>query len=45
MGRRPKINKVTLTTIVICVVTSDLVGKPKYRRETQDDFIKRLITE
>jgi hypothetical protein len=45
MGRRRKFNKVTLTTIAISVEASDLVSKFKYRRETQDDFIKRLIAE
>jgi hypothetical protein len=45
MGRRRKFNRVTLTTIAISVETSDLVSKLKYRRETQDDFIKRLIAE
>ncbi len=45
MGRRRKFNKVTLTTIAISVEASDLVSKLKYRRETQDDFIKRLIAE
>lgn len=45
MGRRRKFNKVTLTTIAISIEASDLVSKLKYRRETQDDFIKRLVTE
>jgi hypothetical protein len=45
MGRICKFNKVTLTTIAISVEASDLVSKLKYRRETQDDFIKRLIAE
>ena len=45
MGRRRKFNKVTLTTIAISVEASDLVAKLKYRRETQDDFIKRLVAE
>ena len=45
MGRRRKFNKVTLTTIAISVEASDLVSKLKHRRETQDDFIKRLIAE
>lgn len=45
MGRRRKLNKVTLTTIAISLETSDKVAKLKYRRETQDDFLKRLIAE
>ena len=45
MGRRRKFNKVTLTTIAISVEASDLVSMLKQRRETQDDFIKRLIAE
>jgi hypothetical protein len=45
MGRRRKFNKVTLTTIAISIEASDLVAKLKYRRETQDDFIKRLVAE
>jgi molybdenum cofactor biosynthesis enzyme MoaA len=45
MGRRRKINKVTLTTINISVESSDKLMKLKYKRETQDDLVKRLIAE
>jgi molybdenum cofactor biosynthesis enzyme MoaA len=45
MGRKRKINKVTLTTINISVESSDKLMKLKYKRETQDDLVKRLIAE
>jgi len=45
MGRRRKLNKVTLTTINISLETADKLMKLKYRRETQDDLVKRLIEE
>ena len=45
MGRRRKFNKVTLTTINISVESSEKLIQLKYRRETQDDLVKRLIAE
>ena len=45
MGRRRKFNKVTLTTINISVESSEKLMQLKYRRETQDDLVKRLIAE
>lgn len=45
MGRRRKINKVTLTTINISVETADTISKLKSRRETQDDFIRRILED
>ena len=44
-GRRRKLNKVTLTTINISVESADKLMQLKYRRETQDDLIKRIIAE
>jgi hypothetical protein len=45
MGRRRKPNKVTLTTMAISVETAETISKLKLRRETQDDFIKRMFAE
>ena len=45
MGRRRKANKVTLTTINISVESADTISKLKDRRETQDDFIRRLLSD
>lgn len=45
MGRRRKPNKVTLTTMAISVETAETISKLKLRRETQDDFIKRIFAE
>ncbi len=45
MGRRSKPNKVTLTTINISIETADTISKLKNRRETQDDFIRRILTD
>jgi hypothetical protein len=45
MGRIRKFNKVTLTTINISVESSEKLMQLKYRRETQDDLVKRLIAE
>ena len=45
MGRRRKANKVTLTTINISVESADTISKLKNRRETQDDFIRRLLSD
>lgn len=45
MGRRRKFNKVTLTTINISVESSEKLMQLKYRREAQDDLVKRLIAE
>jgi hypothetical protein len=45
MGRRRKFNKVTLTNFNISLETADKLMQLKYKRETQDDFIKRLIEE
>jgi hypothetical protein len=45
MGRRRKPNKVTLTTMAISVETAETISKLKLRRETQDDFIKRMFVE
>ena len=45
MDRRRKINKVTLTTINISVETADTISKLKSRRETQDDFIRRILED
>jgi molybdenum cofactor biosynthesis enzyme MoaA len=45
MGRSRKFNKVTLTTINISVESSEKLMQLKYRRETQDDLVKRLIAE
>jgi hypothetical protein len=42
MGRRRKANKVTLTTINISLESADTISRLKNRRETQDDFIRRL---
>jgi molybdenum cofactor biosynthesis enzyme MoaA len=45
LGRRRKFNKVTLTTINISVESSEKLMQLKYRRETQDDLVKRLLAE
>jgi hypothetical protein len=45
LGRRRKLNKVTLTTFNISIEAADLLMQLKYRRETQDDLIKRLVAE
>ncbi len=45
MGRRRKANKVTLTTINISVESADTISRLKNRRETQDDFIRRLLAD
>jgi hypothetical protein len=45
MGRRRKANKVTLTTINISVESADTISKLKNRKETQDDFIRRLLAD
>ena len=45
MGRRRKLNKVTLTTINISVETADIISKLKYRRETQDNFVRRVLED
>ena len=45
MGRRRKLNKVILTTINISVESADTISKLKNRRETQDDFIRRLLAD
>lgn len=46
MGRRRKANKVTLTTIInISVESADTISRLKNRRETQDDFIRRLLAD
>jgi hypothetical protein len=45
LGRRRKANKVTLTTINISVEIADTISKLKNRRETQDNFIRRLLSD
>lgn len=45
MGRRRKANKVTLTTINISIESADTISRLKSRRETQDDFIRRLLAD
>ena len=45
MGRRRKANKVILTTINISVESADTISRLKNRRETQDDFIRRLLAD
>jgi hypothetical protein len=45
MGRRCKLNKVTLTTFNISIEAADMLMQLKYRRETQDDLVKRLVGE
>jgi hypothetical protein len=45
MGQRRKVNKVTLTTINISVESADTISRLKNRRETQDDFIRRLLAD
>jgi molybdenum cofactor biosynthesis enzyme MoaA len=45
MGRRRKFNRITLTTINISVETADIISKLKNRRETQDDFVRRVLED
>ena len=45
MGRRRKPEKGPTTTMTISVDTLGTISKLKLRREIQDDFIKRLLTE
>ena len=45
MGRRRNPNKIALTTINIYVENLDKISKLKNRRETQYDFIHRLLAE
>jgi hypothetical protein len=45
VGRRPKPEKGPTTTMAISVDTLGTISKLKLRRETQDDFIRRLLTE
>jgi hypothetical protein len=45
MDRRRKPNKVTLNTINISMETAATISKLKNRRETQDDFIRRILTD
>ena len=45
MGRRHKFNRITLTTINISVETADITSKLKNRRETQDDFVRRVLED
>jgi hypothetical protein len=45
MGRRRKLNKVTLTTINISIESADTISKLKNRRETQDDFVRRILSD
>jgi hypothetical protein len=45
MGRRRKFNRVILTTINISVETAEIISKLKNRRETQDDFVRRVLED
>jgi hypothetical protein len=45
VGRRPKPEKGPTTTMAISVDTLGTISKLKLRRETQDNFIRRLLTE
>lgn len=45
MDRRRKPNKVTLNTINISMETAATISKLKNIRETQDDFIRRILTD
>lgn len=45
MGRRRKPEKGPTTTMAISMDTLGTISKLKLRRETQDDFIRRLLTE
>jgi hypothetical protein len=45
LGRRRKLNKVTLTTINISIESADTISNMKSRRETQDDFIRRILED
>ena len=45
MGRRRKADKVTLTTMNISIETADTISRLKNRRETQYDFIRRILAE
>ena len=45
MGRRRRPDKSPLTTINIYVENLDTISKLKNRRETQYDFIHRLLAE
>jgi hypothetical protein len=45
LGRRRKFNRVILTTINISVETADIISKLKNRRETQDDFVRRVLED
>ena len=45
MGRRRKFNRITLTTINISVETAEIISKLKNRRETQDDFVRRVLED
>jgi hypothetical protein len=44
MGRR-RIQKGPITTLAISLDTAEIVTKLKGRRETQDGFMKRILTE
>ena len=45
MGRRRRPDKMPLTTINIYVENLDTISKLKNRRETQYDFVQRLLAE
>ena len=45
MGRRRKAKKVILTTINISVESADTISKLKNKRETRDDFIRRMLSD
>jgi hypothetical protein len=45
MGRRKRFKSITMTTLGISTSTLEVISKYKSRKETQDDLIKRLISE
>lgn len=44
MGRRRKPNKVPLTSIAISIDTLEMMSKLKIRRETNDELVKRIVS-
>ena len=45
MGRHRKLVPITLTTINISLETLDTISRYKTRRETQDNFVRRVLVE
>jgi hypothetical protein len=45
MGRRRKFHRITLTSLAISEETLDTINRLKPRKETQDDFVRRVLVE